>query len=305
MKKILVLLLTMALLSGCAAPAGERTGYTFTDDLGREICVSSTDRVAALLGSFADIWYLGGGTVIASADDAWEAFDLPMPDDAVNLGNTKKLSLEGLLAADPDLVLASTNTPQHLEFQPMLEKAGITVAYFDVSDFSDYLRMLKICTELTGQPSRYETYGTAVQERIDATLQRCAGREPQTVLVMRASAASIRAKNSGGTVLGTMLRDLGCVNIADSDAGLLENLSVESILLQNPDRIFFIQSGSDMDAVKANVEAMFRENPLWQELDAVREGRVHFMEKRLYNLKPNALWADAYGELEALLYGQE
>lgn len=301
MKKILCMLQLLLLLfmTGCGREAPTE-GYTFVDDLGREVTVSSCERVAALLGSYADIWYLAGGTVCASADDAWDDFDLPMPEDAVNLGTTKNLSLESLLASAPDFVLASTNTPQHVQWRETLEQAGITAAYFDVSEFSDYLRMLKICTDITGRPERYTQYGTALQQQINALLEE--SREPQTVLVMRASAASIRAKNSEGTVLGTMLRDLGCINIADRDGSLLENLSVESIVLQDPDKIFFIQTGSEMDAVKENVQAMFRENPLWQELRAVKSGNVYFMEKRKFNMKPNALWAEAYLELERILY---
>ena len=305
-RRIFAIILTAVLLSGCAGgSAGEQTaGYTFTDDLGRTVTVESCDRVAALLGSFADIWHLAGGSVCASPDDAWEDFDLPMAPDAVNLGNPKSMSLESLLGAKPELVLASTNTAQHVSWLDTLESAGITVAYFDVSDFDDYLRVLEICCRLAGNPERYSIYGTDVQKHIRSVLERNRDREPQSVLVMRASAASIRAKNSEGTVLGTMLRDFGCVNIADSQESLLENLSVESILLLDPDKIFFIQTGNDMDAVKENVEAMFRENPLWQTLTAVQKGEVYFMEKRLYNLKPNALWGEAYEKLEAILYGE-
>nr|MDE6763164.1 ABC transporter substrate-binding protein [Oscillospiraceae bacterium] len=124
------------------------------------------------------------------------------------------------------------------------------------------------------------------------------------VLAMRASGSSIRVKNSEGTMLGAMLRDFGCKNIADSDNSLLENLSVESIALQDPDKIFFVQTGDDMESVKANVEAFMKEYPLWYELDAVKNGEVYFMEKRLYNMKPNALFFDAYKNLEEILYSE-
>lgn len=304
MKKTIVLFTMLLLLMGCSAQQEPTDGYTFTDDLGRAVTVSTCERTAALLGSYADIWYLAGGTVCASADDAWDDFDLPM-ENAVNLGNTKDLSLESLLLSEPDFVLASTNTPQHVQWQSIMEQAGITVAYFDVSSFPDYLRMLKVCTEITEQPERYTEYGEVLQSQIEEIMGRCEGRPQQKVLVMRASASSIRAKNSEGTVLGTMLRDLGCLNIADSDESLLEDLSVESIILQDPDKIFFIQTGDDMQAVEQNVQAMLREDPLWQELTAVKNGEIYFMEKRLYNLKPNARWAEAYWELEKLLYEEK
>lgn len=289
-----------------ALPEGQEndTPYRFTDDLGREVSVDSWERVAVLLGSYADMWVLAGGDVCAAPVDAFEDFDLPLSEETVNLGETKRLSLEQLLASKPDFVLASTNTPQHLEWQEALEGAGITVAYFDVACFEDYLRMLKICTDITGKPERYEQYGLDIQNRIEEILERNAGAEPLTVLVMRASATSIRAKNSEGNVLGEMVESFGCTNIADADESLLENLSIESIMLQNPDRILIVQSGDDMEGTKQNIENMFRENPLWKELDAVKNGHVHLLDKHLYNLKPNARWAEAYEQLEDMLYGE-
>ncbi len=311
LKKYIVLFWIMA-ITGCCFMACGRAGhtaagkgeYTFTDDLGREVTVGSYERVASLLGSYADMWVLAGGTVCAAPIDAFEDFDLPLAEDTVNLGETKRLSLELLLGADPDFVIASVNTPQHLEWRQSLEGAGITVAYFDVACFEDYLRVLKICTDITGRPELYEQYGTDIERRIDDILKRNEGKETQTVLVMRASATSIRAKNSNGNVLGEMLESFGCINIADGDESLLENLSIESIMLQNPDKIFIVQSGDDTEGTKGNIENMFRENPLWMELDAVKNRQVYLLDKHLYNLKPNARWAEAYETLEELLYAQ-
>ena len=102
---MIALLLSLILLTGCgAAGTAEAGGVTFTDDLGRQITVDNPQRVAALLGSFAQIWQLAGGEVIATADDAWDDLQLELPADTVNLGNTKSLSMELLLSAEPDFI---------------------------------------------------------------------------------------------------------------------------------------------------------------------------------------------------------
>ncbi len=81
-------------------------------------------------------------------------------------------------------------------------------------------------------------------------------------------------------------------------------MSVESILLQDPDKILIVQSGDDAEGMKQNVEKMFYENPIWNELSAVKSGEVYFLDKHLYNLKPNARWAEAYEKLAEILYGE-
>ena len=310
MKKLFLFLLAAALLTGCAPSARNdlSQGYTFSDDLDRIVTVENPQRVAPLLGSFAQVWYLAGGTIYASADDAWEDFDLPLPEDAVNLGMTKELSMEKLFAAEPDFIIASANTAQQVQWQDTLEKTGIPVAYFDVSDFDDYLRMLKICTDITGRPDLYEEKGLAVQTQIEAVIAqsqaRLKSKDAPTVLSLRASASSIRAKNSQGNVLGEILRALGCVNIADSDDSLLENLSIEHILQADPDYIFFVQQGDDAQGMAENVQRFMAENPAWGQLTAVKEGRVFYLDKALYGLKPNDRWGEAYEKIESILSAQ-
>lgn len=304
MKKLLPLLLTIFIFSGCAAGSeADSAACTITDDLGRSVSIDNPQRVASLLGSFSDVWVLAGGELVASVDDAWDDFDLDLGA-AVNLGKTKEPSLEKLFESDPDFVIASANTQADLDMMDTLDAAGIPTAYFDVSDFEDYLRLLKICTGITGRSDLYEQNGLAIQSRIEESIARTKahfGDTPPKVLYLRASAASIRAKNSHGNVLGEMLSDLGCVNIADSDDSLLENLSTEHILAQDPDFIFFVQLGDDTEGTQANIEAFFSEHPAWQELTAVKGGNVYSLDKRLYNLKPNALWADAYEQLEEII----
>lgn len=303
MKRFLCLSLSLCLLlCGCSAGETAAEGYTFTDDLGRSVTVQNPSRVAVLLGSYAEAWTLAGGTFCAAVEDAWTEYDLPVPADAVDLGSTKAMSLELLLSCQPDFVIASTNTTQHLQWEPTLEGAGIPVAYFDVYDFEDYLRMLKIFTDITGRPDCYEIYGLAVEEKIQSVIQSSQSREScPTVLVLRISASTIRVRSSEGSILGEILRDLRCTNIADSDQILLENLSIERILQEDPDHIFLAPYGDDQAGVQTHLQRLLTEEPAWAQLTAVKEGRVHVMDKSLFSMKPNHRWAESYAQAEEIL----
>ena len=296
--------------TAATAPADSGAACTFTDDLGREVTLEAAPRrVAALTGSYADIWCTAGGrdTLVASASDAWTDFDLGLGEEVANIGGAMGVSVEELLAAAPDLVLASTNIPSNQEMLPALEAAGVDVAFFSVDTFEDYLRMLEICTDLTGSPEAYQTYGEAVAEEIEAARARAAAaleeQGPEKVLYIRAAASVVKPKGSSGTVLGEMLADLGCINIADQDQSLLEDLSMEAILAADPDKILIVLQGADPKPAKEQLEGEVLSNPAWQQLTAVREGRVYYMDKDLYHLKPNARWGEAYDHLVEILYG--
>lgn len=289
-----------------ASGASQSTAFTFTDGLGRTVTVDSPKRVAALIGSFADVWCVAGGkdTLVAAADDSWTQFDLDLPDSVVNLGGVSEPNAEALLAAQPDFVLASTKTSADVDLMPTLESAGIPTAYFDVSNFEDYRQMLEICTRLTGRDDLYEQYGVEVGRQVQKVIDDAAGKQGPTVLYLRASGSSCKVKNSQNTVLGEMLADLGCTNIADSDESLLENLSMEAILQADPEYIFIVLQGSDPAKPQQSLEKAVLSNPAWQQLSAVKNGNYYYMDQRLYNVKPNARWGEAYEGLAEILYGQ-
>ena len=303
MKNIVAFLLITAALFAMSACNGHpknenENAVVFTDALGREVNVKKNpERVAALLGSFADVWMLAGGKLCASAEDAWEDFGLELGD-AVNIGGAHSPSLELLISADPDLIIASASTASHVEMKEALEAMGIAVAYFDVDNFEDYLNMLDICTDITEHKDLYEQNGLAIKEQIDGIKAEYKNsdipEDERKVLLLRAASSFVKAKGSSGTILGEMLHDMGCINIADSNRGLLENLSVEAIICDEPHHIFVVTMGSDTEAAKQSLENLMKENPALSTLSAIKNGRLHVMDKTLFNLKPNARWAESY-----------
>ncbi len=316
MKKMLyiIMLCCLLFLTACgstAVPAvsetdsetASKTSVTFTDDLGRQVTVDRPQRVICLIGSFADIWYLAGGVeqIVATTNATWTYFDLPLREDVVNLGASKELNMEQLIACNPDFVLASCGTDRNMELESAFDEMGLNTAYFSVNTFEDYLRMLKICTEITGFPENYETYGTAVKAQVESALARADGSRPR-VLYIRATGSSCKVKNSKESVLGEMLANLDCENIADSDDSLLEQLNLESILLSDPDYIFVVLQSADPADAQEILETTLLRNPAWASLTAVQQGRYYVMDQNLYNLKPNERWGEAYEKLADILY---
>ena len=160
--------------------------------------------------------------------------------------------------------------------------------------------MLKLCTQLTGCPENYDLYGLQVQQQVEAALARQNGEAPR-ILCMRATGSSCKVKGSTDFLLGEMLASLGCVNVADGSS-LLEDLSLEAIIAADPDYIFAVLQGADPARAQATLESTLLENPAWNSLRAVQEGRFYTLDHALYNLKPNARWGEAYEKLAQILY---
>lgn len=311
-----LLLVLCLLLSGCSgkqtetAAQPEQTNsndtYTFTDALGQELTVDHPQRVVSLMGSFSEIWVLAGGadTLVGTSSDTVDTRDLGLPEDIAIVGTYQNPNIEAILALEPDLVLLSsetTRTDSHVALKDALSEAGITAAYFSVTHFEDYLNMLKICSDITGNADAYQKNGLDVQANIESIVAENKLDTEPSVLLMITYSGGIRAQSSE-TMTGRMLADLGCHNILDDNPGMLKEFSVENIIETDPDYIFVIPMGNDDALAEKNLKENVESNPAWSSLTAVQEGRYILLPKDLFMYKPNARWAESYAYLADLLH---
>lgn len=292
--------------SGAAQQAGTFP-YTFTDSTGRSITLQQRpQKVAVLLSSHVEVWQLAGGTVSVTVGEAvkrgFAGEDTPLVDDGAGL----KIDAEHLVACEPDFVIASADLSAQAEVCERLNGMGIPSAAFREESFEDYLTMLKIFTDITGDDGAWQEYGVQVQARVDKALagaqQAAQGRQPLKVLFIRAGSgdSATRAKTAKDHFVGVMLAQLGTQNIADAAGALSEGLSLESVLMNQPDVILITTQGSEEAAI-AYMNSVLAQSG-WKDLDVVKNGQCHYLPRDLFHYKPNARWDEAYRYLTQLLY---
>lgn len=300
---VLCLLLPMLLSCGNPAADGDPFYLRFTDSTGEEVILKDRPvRVAVLFSSFAEMWQLAGGEVAVTVGESVERGFCPVDTALVDSGAGKTVNAELLIANRPDLVICSADIAAQNEISGILRDAGIPVARFRVESFSDYLSVLKIMTDITGNAEAYETNGLSVSREADTVKAIYGKRTAGSILFLRvgSSARSTKAKDASGHFAASMLEELGCFNIADRAPILLDGISMETILTENPYRIFVTTMG-DEDAARSYLASLL-ESDAWQALSAVREGRVEILPKELFQFKPNARWGEAYRYLAEILY---
>ena len=303
---LLALVTALLLLCSCSVqPISEEKQISFTDSMNHLVSLDKTpETVAVLFSSYAEIWNLAGGMVSVTVGESVERGFAPLETPLVDDGAGKTIDMELLLAAQPDFVIGSADIDAQVEACGLLRQAGIPAALFRVDTFSDYLSMLKTCTQITGDAQAYETHGTAVKGRIEEILAAAQAQQSQQkdILFIRAGSqySSTKAKRAPDNFVCIMLDELGAHNIADEAEVLLDGLSLEEILLQDPDHIFLTTMGSEQAAVSYIGELFSQDG--WKDLTAVKQEQYTFLEKELFHFKPNARWAEAYELLAKLLY---
>lgn len=106
------------------------------------------------------------------------------------------------------------------------------MAYFKVTTFDDYLRMLRTCCDITGDEQAYAENGQDPADRIAEICAKTEGKQAGSAVVLTTYSGGTRVQSSS-TQTGTMLADLGAQNIADSDKGLLSDYSIEALIQDN------------------------------------------------------------------------
>ena len=302
-KKIFCGIGILLLLTGCARKENmaETQGITFTDALGHMVQIGNVEKTAVMSESLAQAWLLAGGNLAATTEDATEI--LESSTNIVDLGSLKNPSAETLLAEDFDLVIMSSAIVNQVKLYDTLEQAGVAAVYFDIETFEDYKGMMEILTDITGNKELYQENVGEPESIIAEQVKRADGSNP-TILLLRAYSTGVKAKGSD-TMTGQMLSQLGCINIADNDQGLLENLGMEAILEADPEYIFVTTMGSSEEAALAMVDELLTSHPAWQGLSAIQKNQYYVLEQELFHNKPNNRWGESYQKLADILYGEK
>ncbi len=190
----------------------QQAGYTFTDDLGNQVTVSTHERVVAGMGSFANVWELAGGTLVGASSDAFSDYHIDvkggegrrllLPQCGVHhraqpgLRDLDRRKLRPRRRRRPDRPQGRTAGSGH--------PRGVLQRY--------HLRRLPAhAQDLLRHHRRWRAYkenGTEVAEDIDAIKKKAEGKSAGSVAVLTTYSGGTRVQASS-TQTGTMLAELG------------------------------------------------------------------------------------------------
>lgn len=276
--------------------------FTFTDSESNIVELSKKpQKVAVLFSSLAECWLEAGGKIYATVGETVERNFAPEGTALVDKGAGKTIDNEKLIYLKPDFVICSADIASHKETARLLKKAGVPVALMRMDTFEDYLKILKVFTEITGNTESYKQYGEGTKNEIEKIIAEEKRTDEPKILFIRSgsSSSSAKAKKAEDNFAAKILEDLGCVNIADKAEVLLDGLSAEVILRENPDYIFVSLMG-DYKNSESYMKTLLKSKE-YAELDAVKNKKVYFLPKELFQYKPCGRWAESYRYISTIL----
>ena len=76
---------------------------------------------------------------------------------------------------------------------------------------------------------------------------------------------------------------------------------MEQVILTDPDFIFILTMG-DEQAAAEYMRTNLENDPAWQGLSAVRDGRCYILPQELFHYKPNQRWDESYEYLAKIVF---
>jgi iron complex transport system substrate-binding protein len=266
---------TAALLAarvGCAATVSDATGRTLPVPAKVARVFPAGPPAAIFLYTLAPELLLGWPRANRPEECAYMLADVcARPEVGRITGRGNTANLESVLALKPDLILdvGSTSATFVSLAERVQQQTGIPYALLD-GRFDAIAETYRKLGELIGRPADADRFARYADDTLKNTVGRIAAIEPSArPRVYYARGPRGLVTGLGGSINVETIEMLA-QNVAGANKGGLANVSIEQLLLWNPDVIVTI----DQDFA-----ASVRSDPALASVKAVRDGRVHLSPK--------------------------
>jgi iron complex transport system substrate-binding protein len=268
-----------------------------TDGLGRQVELQSpARRIVSLAPSNTEILYaIGAGSQVVGRD---ELSDFPKEAAAIQSvgGSMGNFSTEAIVALKPDLVLAAEINPP--ELVKTLEDLHLTVYYLsNPTTLEGMYADLETVAKLSGHVDEAAALIQSLKARVAAVDAKVAGvsAKPTVFYELDATDATKPYTAGPGTFIDLVIQRAGGVNVASTLKDQYPQLSLEQLVVLNPDIIVLSDSAYGETPEKVAARAG------WGTLSAVKNGLVLPFDYHLLSL-PGPRLVDGLEQLAKLLH---
>lgn len=307
---VLMGLLACLGLAGCGpekqpSSASSAVFAQVTDDAGRTVTIKEKPkRIVVLSTSLLNFADAVDGNLAGRASVRSDAAELPERyADVPEVGPVYNVSVEKIMACQPDLVLANKN--QHEKLIPLLEQNGVPVLALTTKTYDDVKRNLALVGTLYGKEDLAQEKIAAMDKEIQA-VKEAIPNDHLTIAILHATPSNVSLELDK-SIAGDVARILGFTNVAQDAADTLDGsaekvpYSMEALVEKDP-HVIFITSMGRSDKIESRLRQDVESSPAWQTLSAVRQKRVYVLPENLFLLNPGLNYPEAVAYMAKAVY---
>jgi iron complex transport system substrate-binding protein len=263
---------------------------TYVDEIGRQVETRKHPlRIISLAPNVTETLYLLGAQdrligVTTQCDWPKEVKQKP------KIGDLLNPNYEVILAAKPDLVIASTSGNSQAAVMKLVT-LGVPVYVVAPRSVENIFQGVEDMGQITDCAARGHQLVAQMKERLEKVRRRIAGLPLIRAFFITWFDPLLTPGQK--TFENDVLRLAGVVSITSDIPQYYPRYSLEQLLVKNPDVILTIEHQGDP-------LPDFKKVPAWRDLRAVKEGRVYFLSEYLQH--PSPLFIDGVEDLAKKLH---
>lgn len=222
--------------------------------------------------------------------------------DLPEVGQAMSPDLEIVASLEPDLFVMDSNFQASVE--ESLSQYGLNTFFFETGSYSDFTNSIKQLGVEINREDEAKKLVSGIEASVTKALEKKGDNSPTVAVIFGAGENFMLATDT--SYLGDLVKTLGATNITSKLEGDMSSayvqFSLEQILAENPDYVLRFAHGNIEETAKM-FDAAFDSNEAYQQLDAVKSGKVYDLDPTIFNVSANLEITTAIETLGEIFYG--
>lgn len=275
---------------GCSNNSGESKESSKKEN-GEEIVVATSVAVTEILDEL--------GVKVSGVPTSY--YDLPKSTkDAVKVGNPMNPDLEIIKSLNPDVVVSVDTLGE--DYKKLFTDNNIPSEFIDLTTLEGLKTSISTLGERFNKTEKANEILNELKVKEDEFTNLSKEEKKDVLLVFAAPGSMMIATPS--SYIGNLVDKVGANNIVKDDKKPFVSYSNEEIVKLNPDMVLVMTHGMPEQAKKM-AEEKFASDPAWSRIEAVKEGKVYYLENGYFGMSANLKVTESLDKLGEIIYGEK
>ncbi|WP_415349331.1 heme ABC transporter substrate-binding protein IsdE [Clostridium perfringens] len=277
-------------VKGCSNNSGE-SKESLKKENGEEIVVATSVAVTEILDEL--------GVKVSGVPTS--SYDLPeSTKDAVKVGNPMNPDLEIIKSLNPDVVVSVDTLGE--DYKKLFTDNNIPSEFIDLTTLEGLKTSISTLGERFNKTEKANEILNELKVKEDEFVNLSKEEKKNVLLVFAAPGSMMIATPS--SYIGNLVDKVGANNIVKDDKKPFVSYSNEEIVKLNPDMVLVMTHGMPEQAKKM-AEEKFASDPAWSRIEAVKEGKVYYLENGYFGMSANLKVIESLDKLGEIIYGEK
>ena len=229
------------------------------------------------------------------------SYDLPeSTKDAVKVGNPMNPDLEIIKSLNPDVVVSVDTLGE--DYKKLFTDNNIPSEFIDLTTLEGLKTSISTLGERFNKTEKANEILNELKVKEDEFVNLSKEEKKDVLLVFAAPGSMMIATPS--SYIGNLVDKVGANNIVKDDKKPFVSYSNEEIVKLNPDMVLVMTHGMPEQAKKM-AEEKFASDPAWSRIEAVKEGKVYYLENGYFGMSANLKVTESLDKLGEIIYGEK